>query len=129
MIADSDQKVAALYGMIHPDSDPTVTVRAVYVIDPNKKVRLILTYPPSTGRNFAEIISAIDSLQLTDAQSVATPVNWNPGEEVIISPKLSDEDATNRFRSDARRVGKECVNMCRARWSPKHKKKKQEPTK
>src|SRR3546814_4347596 len=68
MIADSDQKVATLYGMIHPDSDPTVTVRAVYVIDPNKKVRLVLTYPPSTGRNFAEIIRAIDSLQLTRSE-------------------------------------------------------------
>jgi len=97
MIADADQKVATLYGMIHPDADPTVTVRAVYVIDSNKKVRLILTYPPSTGRNFSEILRAIDSLQLTDAQSVATPVNWTPGEEVIVSPKLSDEDAKRRF--------------------------------
>jgi alkyl hydroperoxide reductase subunit AhpC len=97
MIADSDQKVAKLYDMIHPEADPTVTVRSVFVIDPNKKVRLILTYPPSTGRNFAEIIRAIDSLQLTDAQSVATPVNWEVGEEVIISPKLSDEEAGKRF--------------------------------
>ena len=97
MIADSDQKVAKLYDMIHPEADPTVTVRSVFVIDPNKKVRLILTYPPSTGRNFAEVIRAIDSLQLTDAQSVATPVNWEVGEEVIISPKLSDEDASKRF--------------------------------
>jgi alkyl hydroperoxide reductase subunit AhpC len=97
MIADSDQKVAKLYDMIHPEADPTVTVRSVFVIDPNKKVRLILTYPPSTGRNFAEILRAIDSLQLTDAQSVATPVNWEVGEEVIISPKLSDEEASKRF--------------------------------
>lgn len=97
MIADTDQKVATLYDMIHPETDPTVTVRSVFVIDPNKKVRLVLTYPPSTGRNFAEIIRAIDSLQLTDAQSVATPVNWNQGEEVIISPKLSDEEANKRF--------------------------------
>jgi alkyl hydroperoxide reductase subunit AhpC len=97
MIADSDQKVARLYDMIHPEADPTVTVRSVFVIDPNKKVRLILTYPPSTGRNFAEVIRAIDSLQLTDAQSVATPVNWEVGEEVIISPKLSDEEAGKRF--------------------------------
>ena len=97
MIADSDQKVAKLYDMIHPEADPTVTVRSVFVIDPNKKVRLILTYPPSTGRNFAEVIRAIDSLQLTDAQSVATPVNWEVGEEVIISPKLSDEEAGKRF--------------------------------
>src|SRR3546814_2851039 len=97
MIADSDQKVAALYGMIHPDSDPTVTVRAVYVIDPNKQVRLVLTYPPSTGRNFAEFIRAIDSLQLTDAQSSTTPMNWNQREEVTISQKLADEEDTSRF--------------------------------
>ena len=97
MIADTDQKVATLYDMIHPEADPAVTVRSVYVIDPNKKVRLILTYPPSTGRNFAEVLRAIDSLQLTDAQSVATPVNWNQGEEVIISPKLSDQEAQQRF--------------------------------
>src|SRR3546814_15266166 len=115
MIADTDQKVATLYDMIHPEADPTVTVRSVFVIDPNKKVRLILTYPPSTGRNFAEVIRAIDSLQLTDAQSVATPVNWEQGEEVIISPKLSDEDA---HRPDERRVGKECVSTCRSRGSP-----------
>src|SRR3546814_1134906 len=81
MIADTDQKVATLYDMIHPEADPTVTVRSVFVIDPNKKVRLILTYPPSTGRNFAEVIRAIDSLQLTDAQSVATPVNWEQRSE------------------------------------------------
>jgi alkyl hydroperoxide reductase subunit AhpC len=97
MIADSDQKVAQLYGMIHPQSDPTVTVRSVFVIDPLKKVRLILTYPPSTGRNFAEILRAIDSLQLTDRRSVATPVNWEPGEPVIVSPKLSDEEASRQF--------------------------------
>jgi len=97
LLADFDGKVAKLYGMIHPESDPTFTVRAVYVIDPNKKVRLILTYPPSSGRNFAEILRAIDSLQLTDAQPVATPVNWNPGDPVIISPKLSDEEAKKRY--------------------------------
>src|SRR3546814_19832358 len=84
----------------------------------NKKVRLVLTYPPSTGRNFAEIIRAIDSLQLTDAQSVATPVNWNPGEEVIVSPKLSDEEAKSRFRSEERREGKEGVRTCRVRGPP-----------
>jgi alkyl hydroperoxide reductase subunit AhpC len=97
LLADFDKKVATLYGMIHPDSDPTYTVRAVFVIDPAKKVRLILTYPPSSGRNFAEILRAIDSLQLTDAQPVATPVNWTPGDRVIISPKLSDEEARQRF--------------------------------
>ncbi|HWJ70304.1 MAG TPA: peroxiredoxin [Sphingobium sp.] len=97
MLADPDAKVSTLYDMIHPDSDPTVTVRSVFVIDPQKKVRLILTYPPSTGRNFPEILRAIDSLQLTDARSIATPVNWEVGDEVVISPKLSDEEATRLF--------------------------------
>ncbi len=97
MLADADGKVSSLYGMVHPETDPTITVRSVYVIDPNKKVRLILTYPPSTGRNFVEILRAIDSLQLTDARGVSTPVNWNPGERVVISPKLSDEDALAKF--------------------------------
>ena len=97
VLADHDRKVSDLYGMIHPDADPTVTVRAVYVIDPNKKVRLILIYPPSTGRNFQEILRAIDSLQLTDSHKVATPVNWKDGDDVIIAPSLSDEEAKNRF--------------------------------
>lgn len=97
MIADPDGRVSALYDMIHPESDPTVTVRSVFVIDPSRKVRLILTYPPSTGRNFTEILRAIDSLQLTDARSIATPVNWSPGGEVVISPKLSDEEARRQF--------------------------------
>lgn len=97
MIADLDAQVSSLYDMIHPESDPTVTVRSVFVIDPSKKVRLILTYPPSTGRNFAEILRAIDSLQLTDARSIATPVNWSPGDEVVISPKVSDEEAQRQF--------------------------------
>jgi alkyl hydroperoxide reductase subunit AhpC len=97
MVADPDAKVASLYDMIHPESDPTVTVRSVFVIDPSKKVRLILTYPPSTGRNFQEIIRAIDSLQLTDSRSIATPVDWQPGQPVVISPKLSDEEASRQF--------------------------------
>jgi len=97
MIADPDAKVSTLYDMIHPESDPTVTVRSVFVIDPSKKIRLILTYPPSTGRNFPEILRAIDSLQLTDARSIATPVNWEVGDEVVISPKLSDEEASRLF--------------------------------
>jgi len=97
MIADDDQKVSALYEMIHPESDPTVTVRSVYVIDPNKKIRLILTYPPSAGRNFAEVLRAIDSLQITDGEKVSTPVNWEPGQPVIISPSLSTEQAKERF--------------------------------
>jgi alkyl hydroperoxide reductase subunit AhpC len=97
MLADPDKKVATLYGMIHPEADPTVTVRAVYVIDPAKKIRLILTYPPSAGRNFAEILRTIDSLQLTDGQKVATPVNWQPGQPVIIVPSLGKEEAKARF--------------------------------
>lgn len=83
--------------MIHPEADATVTVRAVYVVDPNKKIRLILTYPPSAGRNFQEILRAIDSLQLTDRQKLTTPVNWNPGDPAIIAPSVSDEQAKTLF--------------------------------
>ena len=97
MIADADKSVSALYDMVHPECDPSVTVRSVYVIDPAKKIRLILTYPPSTGRNFNEVLRAIDSLQLTDDRQVATPVNWMPGESVIISPSLSSEEARRQF--------------------------------
>ena len=97
MIADADRRISSLYGMIHPAADPTVTVRAVFVISPDRKIRLILTYPPSTGRNFAEILRAIDSLQITDAEQVATPVNWEPGDDVIIPPSLSDEAAKAMF--------------------------------
>jgi alkyl hydroperoxide reductase subunit AhpC len=97
VIADHDKKVSDLYGLIHPEADPAVTVRSVFVIDPNKKVRTIITYPPSTGRNFAEILRVVDSLQLTDNHKVATPVNWKDGEDVIIVPSLSDEDAKTRF--------------------------------
>lgn len=97
IIADSESLVATLYDMIHPNSDPKVTVRAVYVIDPNKKIRASIVYPPSTGRNFDEIIRLIDSLQLTDGHKVATPVNWKPGEDVIILPKLTDPDEIARL--------------------------------
>jgi len=97
MLADTDKKVANLYGMIHAETDPNVTVRAVYVIDPNKKIRLSLTYPPSAGRNFSEILRAIDSLQLTARHSVATPVNWKQGEDVIIASSLNDEAAKQKF--------------------------------
>lgn len=97
MLADADVRVARLYDMIHPDTDATVTVRSVFVIDPNKKVRLILTYPPSAGRNFAEVLRAIDSLQLTDSEKVSTPVNWNPGDRVVISPAISDEAAKAKY--------------------------------
>src|SRR3546814_9172048 len=92
MIADPDKKVANLYDMIHPNASDTLTVRSVFVIDPNKKVRLILTYPASTGRNFDEILRAIDSLQLTDKQKLATPVNWKPGDDAIIVPSLKDDE-------------------------------------
>ena len=97
VIADPDRSVSNKYDMVHPEADPSITVRSVFIIDPNKKVRLILTYPPSTGRNFAEILRVIDSLQLTDAHKVATPVNWKDGDDVIIVPSLSDADAKARF--------------------------------
>jgi len=91
IIADADRKVSELYDMIHPNANATLTVRSVFIIDPAKKVRLIITYPASTGRNFNEILRVIDSLQLTDQYSVATPVNWQDGEDVIIVPSLTDE--------------------------------------
>ena len=97
MLADTDKKVACLYDMIHPEADPAVTVRSVFVIDPNKKIRLVLTYPPSAGRNFAEVIRAIDSLQLTDGEKVSTPVNWERGQPVVISPSVSDEEARAKY--------------------------------
>lgn len=97
LLADEDRKVANLYEMIHPNADNVFTVRSVFVIDPNKKLRLTLTYPAPTGRNFDEIIRAVDSLQLTDKSKVATPVNWKHGEDVIILPSVSDEDAKAMF--------------------------------
>lgn len=97
VIADADRKVSDLYDMIHPNANDTLTVRSVFIIDPKKKVRLILTYPASTGRNFDELLRVIDSLQLTDRHSVATPVNWQHGQDCIIVPSLSDEDAKQRF--------------------------------
>ena len=97
IIADPEHAVADLYGMIHPHASDTTTVRSVYVIDPNKKVRLTITYPASTGRNFNEILRVLDSLQLTDNYSVSTPVNWADGHDVIISPALSDDEARERF--------------------------------
>ena len=92
ILADADRKVSTLYDMIHPNASATLTVRSVFVIDPAKKVRLTITYPASTGRNFDEILRVIDSLQLTDGYSVATPVNWKPGDDVIIVPSLQDPD-------------------------------------
>jgi alkyl hydroperoxide reductase subunit AhpC len=92
IIADSDRKVAGLYDMIHPEANDTMTVRSVFFIDPNKKIRAIITYPASTGRNFDEILRVIDSLQLTDGYSVATPVNWRDGDDVVIAPALQDPE-------------------------------------
>lgn len=95
IIADPDRTVANLYGMLHPEADATSTVRSVFVIDPSRKVRLTLTYPAATGRNFNEILRTIDSLQLTDGYSVATPANWNHGDRVVISPAITDEAELN----------------------------------
>ncbi|NJO40984.1 MAG: peroxiredoxin [Cyanobacteria bacterium CRU_2_1] len=97
IIADVDKSVSDLYGMIHPNANAKVTVRTVFVVDPNKKLRLTLTYPPSTGRNFEEILRVIDSLQLTDNYSVATPVNWKDGEDVIVVPSISTDEAKQKF--------------------------------
>jgi thioredoxin-dependent peroxiredoxin len=97
LIADPDRKIANLYDMIHPNANNTLTVRSVFVIGPDKKVKLTITYPASTGRNFDEILRVIDSLQLTSKHSVATPVNWKNGEDCIIVPALSDEDAKKKF--------------------------------
>lgn len=97
LLADPDRKVADLYGMIHPNANDTLTVRSVFVIDPNKKVRLTLTYPASTGRNFDELLRVIDSLQLTDKHKVATPVNWKQGDDCIIVPAVSNDDAKKMF--------------------------------
>lgn len=97
LIADADRKVSDLYDMIHPNANDTFTVRSVYVIGPDKKVKLTITYPASTGRNFDEILRVIDSLQLTANYSVATPVNWKEGDDVIIVPAISDEDAKAKF--------------------------------
>ncbi|NJB87677.1 alkyl hydroperoxide reductase subunit AhpC [Lewinella marina] len=97
IIADHDRKVAVAYDMIHPEADDKFTVRSVYIIDPNRKVRLTLTYPPSTGRNFQEILRVLDSLQLTDNYSVATPVDWKDGEDVVVSPSIATEDIPDKF--------------------------------
>lgn len=93
LLADPDRRIAELYGMIHPAADPKLTVRTVFIVDPHKKVRLTLTYPPSAGRNVDEILRVLDSLQLTEGRKLTTPVDWKPGEDVIIAPSVSDEDA------------------------------------
>ncbi len=97
LLADADRKVANAYGMIHPNANDTLTVRSVFVIGPDKKVKLSITYPASTGRNFDEILRVIDSLQLTAKHKVATPVNWKDGEDTIIVPAVSDEEAKTLF--------------------------------
>jgi alkyl hydroperoxide reductase subunit AhpC len=97
MIADADRKVSDLYGMIHPNAADTMTVRSVFIVGPDNKVKLTLTYPASTGRSFDEVLRVIDSLQLTASYSVATPADWKQGQEVIITTAVSDEDAKKRF--------------------------------
>lgn len=97
LIADADRKISNLYGMIHPKANDTLTVRSVFIVGPDKKVKLMITYPASTGRNFSEILRVIDSLQLTAKHSVATPVNWMSGQDVIIVPSVSDEQAKQKF--------------------------------
>jgi alkyl hydroperoxide reductase subunit AhpC len=97
IIADSDRTVANLYGMIHPNASETFTVRSLFVIGPDKKVKLTITYPASTGRNFQEVLRVVDSLQLTANYSVATPADWKAGEDVIVVPAVSTEDAQKKF--------------------------------
>jgi len=97
IIADEDKSIAIAYDMLHPEADAKFTVRSVYIIDPSHKVRLTLTYPPSTGRNFQEILRVLDSLQLTDGYSVATPVDWKDGEDVVVSPSIATEDIPDKF--------------------------------
>jgi alkyl hydroperoxide reductase subunit AhpC len=104
IIADQDRKVSDLYDMIHPNANETFTVRSVFVIGPDKKVKLIITYPASTGRNFNELLRVIDSLQLTANYSVATPANWKDGEDVVIVPAIKDEDIPAKFPKGHTRI-------------------------
>ncbi len=97
IIADPDRNVAELYDMIHPNASEKTTVRSLFIIGPDKKVKLMITYPASTGRNFTEILRVIDSLQLTAKYKVATPAQWRPGDDVIITPAVSDEEANAKF--------------------------------
>ncbi|MBI2765458.1 MAG: peroxiredoxin [Chloroflexi bacterium] len=97
MIADSDRKVSLMYDMIHPNAEATATVRSVFIIGPDKKVKLTLTYPPSTGRNFDEVLRVLDSLQLTAYKKVATPVDWKQGDDVVILPSVSNDEAATLF--------------------------------
>ena len=104
LLADADRQVAELYDMIHPAADSTATVRSVFIIDPNKTVRLMLTYPASTGRDFGELLRVVDSLQLTEYQRVATPANWRAGDDVVILPSVSSEEADKLFPQGYREV-------------------------
>jgi alkyl hydroperoxide reductase subunit AhpC len=104
ILADGDRKVADLYGMIHPSSLNNLTVRSVFIIDPNKKLRLTFTYPASTGRNFDEILRVIDSLQLTDYHQVATPANWKDGEDCVVVPSIPTEEARAKFPKGVKEI-------------------------
>jgi alkyl hydroperoxide reductase subunit AhpC len=104
LLADADRKVSKLYDMIHPEAGPTSTVRSVFIIDGNGTIRLTLTYPPSTGRNFDEILRVVDSLQLTDQSRVATPVNWNRGDDCVILPSIPNEEADRLFPKGYRKL-------------------------
>ena len=104
LIADDDRTVSGLYDMIHPNASATATVRSVFVIGPDKKVKLTLTYPASTGRNFLEILRVIDSMQLTAKHSVATPADWNQGEDVIVSTAIKTEDALKKFPKGVKEI-------------------------
>lgn len=104
ILADSERNIATLYDMIHPNASEKATVRSVFVIGPDKKIKLTLTYPASTGRNFQEILRVIDSLQLTAYHSVATPADWKQGEDVIVSPAISTEDAIKKFPKGVKEV-------------------------
>lgn len=104
IIADPRKEVSNLYDMIHPNADSNLTVRSVFVIDPDKKIKLIITYPASTGRNFDEILRVIDSLQLTAQYSVATPANWKHGEDVVIAPAIKDEEIPEKFPKGHKKI-------------------------
>lgn len=104
IIADEDKTVANLYGMIHPNASTTATVRSLFIIGPDKKIKLIILYPASTGRNFNEVLRVLDSLQLTSNHSVSTPADWNPGEDVIVGTSISTEDARKKFPKGVREV-------------------------
>lgn len=104
IIADKNRKISELYDFIHPNASATATVRSLLIIDPEKKVRLIITYPASTGRNFNEILRVLDSLQLVDSYKVATPVNWQDGEDVIVPPSVSTEDAKKIFPKGVKEI-------------------------